>query len=125
MSVNVKRGREEGRVCLGQVGREVNTVAVSLVAMTALLPPQGLWLCECVWGKGLVCMCVCVLGGIIDHTLFCSTDMTEFKYCLVAEQSKVESTTKSYWQFYYGARGILVYDVIVTHTGGNQAICFA
>lgn len=55
--VRVWRGRErerEGRVCLGQVDREVNTVAVSVVAMTALLPPQGLWLCECVWGgRGL------------------------------------------------------------------------
>ena len=50
--------RGQGRVCLGQVDREVNTVAVSLVAMTALSPPQGLWLCVCVCvcmgGKGLV-----------------------------------------------------------------------
>lgn len=59
--------------------------------------------CVCVWGKGLVC--VCVSGGIIDHTLFYATDMTEFHYRLVAEQSKQESATKSCWRLRLPLRG--------------------
>lgn len=52
-----EREREiKGRVCLVQVG-VVNTVAVSLLAMTALSPLQGLRLSVC------VCMCVRVHRG--------------------------------------------------------------
>lgn len=58
----------EGRVSLGQVDGEVNTVALRLVAMTALSPPQGLRLCVCVYmwgGRGVrvhahLCLCGCV-----------------------------------------------------------------
>lgn len=35
----------QGMIFLGQVNWEVNTVAVSLVAMTALSPREGLWVC--------------------------------------------------------------------------------
>ncbi len=44
---------------------------------------------------------VCVSGGIIDHSLFSSTDMTEFDRCLVVEHSKQESTTVSCWLFWF------------------------
>ncbi len=58
VSVCLWTARERGgRVCLGQVDREVNTVAVSLVAMTALSPPQW-FMAMCVWGKGFECVCL-------------------------------------------------------------------
>lgn len=56
--MSVDRWIERGQVCLGRVDREVNMVAGSLVAMTALSRPQGLWLCVCM--RGGVCVGVCV-----------------------------------------------------------------
>lgn len=71
-----------------QVDREVNTVAVSLVAMTALSPTQGLWLC----------VCVCAWGGRVVYMYLCScVDKLKFNTIVV----------RTFWLVFTTAKGCL------------------